>query len=397
MKLLTIFFIFISFSLLATSYQEGDSIPIDDREAIKQILKLYKMHKEKGRELGGTDRGVELQQETCVSCNEILNLGGDLNNILQYYSFQNPEYKDVLIESNKLQAVYKFTQMVDEDNNIKCIENHLNIGEDIPFDKLNSEYTLVFTRGVPNRFQSAMFEDPEGEKTIVWLRDHSPDSDKIIRVITDRTGKAQVDFYYREEQVVEEDEKTESLSLAYEYESDPQIPGKLKVKVGLDLEYEYYIPKKLTIFNIDSEESIGTLKVHTNITIDSKHQGAFTEVIDEETNSSVRLDIDKSGTHSINGQFEIELWEGYHIANSAALSSDESHSYSAAIMAGDGRTILDSKLSVDDKGNRKILVKREMELNKGSSLIVEYQKSESDGFLKEDNESVFIRYSIPLQ
>lgn len=397
MRFLTIFFIFISFSSLATSYEEGDSIAIDDREAIKKILKLYKMHKKKGRELGGSVNGAELQQETCVSCNEILNLGGDLNNILQYYSFQNPEYKDVLIESNKLQAVYKFTQMVDEDNNIKCIENHFNVGEDIPFDKLNSEYTLVFSRGVPNRFQSAMFEDPEGEKTIVWLRDHSPGSDKIIRVITDSTGKSQVDFYYREEQVVEEDDKTESFSLAYEYESDPQTPGKLKVKVGLDIEHEYYIPKKLTIFNIDSEESIGTLKIHTNISIDSKRQAAFTEVVDEETNSLIRFDIDKSGTHSITGQFEIELWEGYHIENSAALRSDESHSYNAALMFGDGRTILDSKFSVDDKGNRKILVKREMELNKGSVMIVEYQKSENDGFLKEDDESVFIRYSISLQ
>ena len=66
-------------------------------------------------------------------------------------------------------------------------------------------------------------------------------------------------------------------------------------------------------------------------------------------------------------------------------------------MFGDGRTILDSKFSVDDKGNRKILVKREMELNKGSVMIVEYQKSENDGFLKEDDESVFIRYSISLQ
>ena len=319
----------------------------------------------KTKKMAPADTKANLDMEVCVDCKEINKLTTAINDIIA----ELPETKDptseVSLELNNLIAVTTLHEFI-VDNERTCFQNTDPSLSD-EFSTLDkSDLVLQFSQLIDTHFTTGQFYSKTSEHKIIWLRGSGKDIDKVVRVDIDRENNRRVSFYtlknvapntkvkkkkevvdynipdLKNAPVIEEDSLEERSSGNIDLAADLQWKsdsGKdyLKMTVGPQVNYKYYVPSEVTILDIQTENEVfKEYLVRSNLHVDSKDQEAKITVLNanskeevirikaqlNEANVQVPYDQELVDVYKVRGKVEVDTLKGETLTASLYDSSN---------------------------------------------------------------------------
>ncbi len=244
--------------------------------------------------------------EVCVECDKMLALTKSVNSILEKHALYFPDKEDLLLESKNLETIVTYMEMINRDGNRECIKgDNLDITDEFRNVK-EEDLTLVFSeKGHFENLSSFRFDSSEREVT--FLRGTGADIDKMVKVEVLANGETTISYYriknvngvfaYKTDQFKDQLDRLPDLNRIYK-EEQPKEPStsrsgnldgqfvndewesdtsRTKAKLGPRVEYEDYIPKKLSLAEVENEyRPNDTTLIQSELEISTKRTRART-------------------------------------------------------------------------------------------------------------------------
>lgn len=324
----------------------------------KQIRKDMKWIKSKS---APADTKSYIDMEVCVECDDMLKITKQINDIVSKLPEAQDPKSAASLEIDNLIAVSTLLEIT-KNNKTNCvdIQHDPNLSDD--FTKISEEdLTLEFSQEFDEFFLGARFHRiADGHKT-VWLRGTGDDLDKLIKIEISANEKKKVSYYTISNvdpniSVIKKKEKTDynlptlgvdskitapsfkektSGNLAYQSElswTSDSGADYVKAVVGPDLEYKYYIPKKVKVLTVEAQNQFfDDYLVKSTVNVDTKSQEAEVSVVDMTDKSEVmKLKVDGSNTN-LKVPYEQEVTEVYSVKGNVEVDSGNGETLRASL------------------------------------------------------------------
>lgn len=329
------------------------------RDDLKKIAESEKKKPTK-KKMVPADTQANLDMEICIGCNEISNLTSTVNEILSRTKEAQDPTSSVSLELNNLIAVTTIVQNI-KDDEVDCYRmRDLSLTEEfVQIDE--SDLVLEFSEEIDQHFVSGQFYNRATEHKTIWLRGTGDDLDKVIRVDIDKYNNKTLS-YYRLKSVdptivprelkkenehnlpslgvneeIEapsfEDKTSGQISLAGDFEwSSNDNKDYLKMTVGPELDYKYYIPKNVKVLSIEAEnEFFDQYLVRSDVKVTAKDQEAEIKLMSgNDQKERLKLKIDNSKT-VVDIPYDQELIDVYAIKGKVQSDSIKGESVKASL------------------------------------------------------------------
>lgn len=359
----------------------------------------------------------------CVSCDDILALTNDINNILKNTPANGQNIEELALESANLEAVYEITKSSHKKMKINCtrIDNDKITDEFSTFDQ--NKLILIAEKTAMNKFRSAQFRS--SREKVIWLRGREKDSDKIVRVYLTPSGEIQISYYRMENKPghfpitykknspkkdyhlpemnsstkprsAKEDESSGNYSLKYgDQWSTKDGEESYDVNLGLDLEYASYLPKKLTLINIGTQTPLGD-----NITLASK-----TIVSDKEQSTQIVLG-NKSKTaragmkiHAeridLKAAYNLDITRDYTVNTSIDYKTTGTTNYSSSLQRN-GVDILEAGYSSDQTSGELYKLEHRRTFQNNGVMSIKLEKRGHSQNSSDDGKTFWLSYKMEI-
>jgi hypothetical protein len=339
------------------------------RKDFKKITAVPNRPKPKKKKMVPADTQSFVDMEVCVGCNEIAKLTDSINKILaETQEAQDPK-SGVALELNNLVAVTTIVQTI-KDKETDCFRSRdLSLSEKF-VEIEESDLVLEFSQELDATFDSGQFYNRKTQHKTIWLRGTGKDLDKIVRVDIDRYNKRTLSYYRLKDVdptiVVREEVKKEgdnlptmhrnteieepsfedktsgnvALTTDFQWESDDK-KDYLKMTVGPELKYKYYLPKSVKVLSIEAENEVfDQYVVQSNASVDEKDQEAQVRIINKDSKKElIRLKATTSKT-TVDIPYEQELIDVYGIKGNLQSDSEKGETLEASIYNTSNNNVL---------------------------------------------------------
>ncbi|EQC45462.1 hypothetical protein [Bacteriovorax sp. Seq25_V] len=404
-------YIYILFFIISSSIFAKDPNDylkrITDNETFKKIKEVVVEVKEVTDKypIQYIDADTEVQNDVCVSCDDILVLTKNVNKIVQELGKDDPT-SHLILEHGNLEALTVVTEAVNKaTGNVNCSYE--------PNSRLSDEFTDIKTEDLELQFEKVTNLDYayaqyrfSNNKRIIWLRGKGRDQRKVIKVTIYPDGHSELSYYllpvdsYNEKLQVKKlgvadnlpnldvDDHREAglkelihgkvdLSTGFTIDTSPDTF--IKVKVGPSFNYEYFIPKDIKLLNVTSKAQLTEdYNLSGDIEVTAKGQKASVNLQNEKGRKLLSAEIDKDdiklgagGELNINDEFSIDSLATYSIDGSYSINASLSHLQNNLVDTsftrtsnGDEIVSISKKLVDKDKGT--FSIKLDQTLNKGN-------------------------------
>lgn len=392
----------------------------NDLKSIVKIARTLRKDMKRQARLKAADTKSELDMGVCVECEEIIKLTKEVNQILEKTEEGSDPESVTSLELGNLKAMATFTEYVDDNNKLNCLESLSNNLSDDFLSINDEELNLEFSEEVLIRFKSGQFWNSNNQRKTIWLRGTGKDLNKVVKIEIDKFNRQRLSLYTIEvedptipvERVKKKDYKLpggktknytetstkEKTSGELDYTADyewrsSESDDYLKMSVGADIEYKYYVPDYISVLSVQAEnEFFDRFKVKSKVDVNTKRQKAEFTVIDGNDSDELFTVTAKANKASLSVPYDVDIFEDYYIKGNMGIDTEGTQSLSAAIMDGKDE-VLRSKYGVSSSGEEYMSVSATRKLSKNSVLSLKFEKREAQQ-LNEDHESVWVSYRL---
>lgn len=380
-----IFFIFILL-LSGISIYGNDSLDFLNDKSLRDdpvafVRKAHKAYKDvrKDMEAGGSRSEYAQYLESkrredidaasiCVDCPNLLLLTENVNDILQHVKDDpRSEYPaHVLNELDSLEGMFYFIQEEDRQglalvDGSPCSREELDYNNffrnDNNFNEQN--HVVLFTKNISFKDISQTQFIQKGKRKTFFFKAAYPNEDIIVKVVRLSSGVATVSYYRHKEIVMKALSDKERKERDYQKVGEPTKEDKqddaiifggvsngkkdeLKIDYGWKTEGDSFIPKKVTVLEVEGISEFSEANLSGGVEVSSKRQAIDMKVSGKEGKSFVGVEL--------NADTELKL-----------KSRSDFDSFSITSQAKVKGTSQSAKVQLRDSENHEIL-----ELSKGS-------------------------------
>lgn len=404
-----------------------------------------------------------IENEVCVSCDRLIPLAQEINDIISKQSQGLANTDELKLENRSLEAIISYVQVVEENGNREChkIENFDTTEE---FRSINEEELIfVFSeKATSAQMRGAMYS--RGNSQVAFFRGKGADADKLVRVDMDKDGETYITYYLIKnvkEIVTYEDEKRKlalELSLPSLGGSSPERgeigqgvinhsletnwngeKGYVKASIGPQVEYNNFLPKKITIVDMDNEIRVSnetTLKSEAEVTsngarasikvedasipgasirssysVDGEKQSVGVslrpqrgpivsgnvEIVDDKKNIDLRLEnreespyvymrLEDEGNYLVGVPYKLESGE-YGIGGELQYQNTGESRANMSLLH-QGRSLVDTSIEVSET-ERRLTMSRSQKFRDDSTLSINFTNTQSTTSSNRTNENSF--------
>jgi len=326
-----------------------------------RVRKDLQKYEEQQRRLTPTDTKANLDMELCVECNEILKITNEVNKVLA----KLPEVKDSnsteALELDNLIAVTTIAEYANKNSKANCFEfTDPTLSEEFS-DFRNEEMTLQFSEEIDTFFIGARFYNQSKNTKTVWLRGSGKDLNKVVRIDIDKFNNRRLSYYTLNKvdpnitvKKVKEKQDYNLPTLGVNRKVDAptfkeRTSGNLKLQqsidwdsndsndyvrvvVGPEIKYKYYIPKDITVLKVEAENQVlEEFLIKSNVVVNDKSQEAQVSVVDLEDKKEVVRIKAKGSDANVQVPYDQELLDVYKIRGKVEYDTKRGETVTASL------------------------------------------------------------------
>lgn len=359
---------------------------------------------------------TEVKMDVCVECTDIIKLTESVNKIIGKMTENNPD-SYLGLELGNLEAITYISKFVNQDmNQLQCVTeiNSKLSTEFINIDK--EELRPIFHTSSDLKFSSIQFKNVNEEKTI-WLRGIDQDIDKVIKVKINKYGQVSI-TYYKIENIkplknpiyigfkdnlpnlgnnsLEKKENLTSLStgdLSWSENIDiyKSKEAQITAKIGSNLEYEYFIPTRVTLVDFEATLRAGKTDISSNIEIANDVQQATFKVKQNQFSASAKMNMEKE--FEVGAGAQINIIDGLALDTYTTYNSNSSIAIDSKVLYDD-KPLFTSKYERDAQGSQKYSISKEKKIDSMTTFSVKVERTLSTSVSEANNgNAVWLNFS----
>lgn len=392
--------------------KEVEALPII--QDVKKVVGIMTDEKT-GLTLTPVQTDIAVKMDVCIECDDIIKLTDSVNKVLEKMTKDNPNSYAAL-ESGNLVALTEVIRHVNlETNKVSCfVSNNTKYHEDfINFDK--EDLVPIFTSKENLKFTSIQFRNTTGDKT-VWLRGKDEDIDKVVKVYFDQYGDVHITYYNLKKPTLKNikilsdnpynlpdlggvppDSKKKNLATmtsgdlnwnediaVYENENT-----QISAKLGSSIEYEYFIPTRVTLVDFETSIKSGDTKISSDVEIATDIQQATVKVSQNQFTGSATVNLER--------EFEVGAGIKVDVIDDLTLDTYTTYNSSSALSINSKFSYKDEQLFTssyerDSNGQQKYSISKDKMIDKNTTFSVKVEKTIPND-LTSSNNTVWLNFT----
>jgi len=392
----------------------------DNLRTFAKIARTLKRDVKSQASLYPIDTKAEMEMETCVECREILKLTNAVNEILEKTNEAKDPKSATALELGNLKAIAALVEYVDENSNKDCYTfTNRDLSEEFTtIDK--EELTLEFSQEILINFSSGQFYNAGDGSRVIWLRGVGKDLNKVVRVDIDKHNRKFLTYYTLKK--VDPDIKIEKEKEVTDYglpslgtdvkvkrpSMKDRTSGKvdytqklewasednkdyLKMTVGPDMKYKYYVPSYISLLSIHAEnEFFDQYLVKSKLDINTKRQKGEVKIIDGNDGQELFTVTAKPSRAELSVPYDFNVYDSYNVLGRVGLDTKGSQNFGASLRDGDDE-LLNTQYSRGSDGVEIINIGTMKKVSKNGTLSLKLEKRSS----RDDSaESAWVNYEL---
>jgi hypothetical protein len=178
----------------------------------------------------------------------------------------------------------------------------------------------------------------------------------------------------------------------FEWESDDGKDS-LKMSVGADLRYKYYVPDYIEVLSIRAEnELFDDYLVHSKVDINTKRQKAEISVIDGNDNEELFSVTARGSKASLSVPYDVDIFEDYYLKGRVGFDTNGEQNIRTSFMDGNDE-LFSAGYSQNTDGEEIIQLGASRNITTNGVLSLKLEKRSTAG-AQEDSESAWITYNL---
>lgn len=367
---------------------------------VKDIKKAAELIKERSltNKPKPIDTDLAVQVEVCVECTDIISLTESVNKILQKLSIDN--YNSYLdLEIGNLEAVTTITKFVDKSTNqVQCFyEPNVKLHESFT-DFNEQELIPIFSESDDFIFRSAQFKSSTSNK-IVWLRGKDQDANKVIKVETTDKGETFISYYRIDENrprpvktyVEDKNQLPDIGSTEFEaktFSLDKIAKGnlnwtenfnvyanentKVRAKLGTGVEYEYFLPNRITLVDFEASVKSGETTLLTDLEITTDTQQATVSIERNDFKAVAKSNL--ASEYEVGGGVIIDILSDLQLDTYTTYSSNKKIAIDSKFIY-DNEELFTSKYEKLASGEQRYSLSKEKKYNNSITMSIKIERT----------------------